>query len=160
MTDGRQGHVPPGVGTGGGSRVLQGLAKGRRWTSGTGRREEPSGLGEQTNLREDVPLASAGRRDRIVSPQPVPGPEPEGPAWQAGGPRYVFHQPYLALLCTRAMTPTSRHRHWNAVEVKGNAGRRQSCCDIGPKSGRGGLTQRGNSLTSLSWHLGQTHSRF
>lgn len=62
-------------------------------------------------------------------------PETEKPASHAGGSSYVFDKPQIALLCTRAMTLTSHHHHWNALEAKGNAQSRQSLCNMDPNPG-------------------------
>ena len=91
-------------------------------------------------------------------------PESEKPASHAGGSSYVLDQPQIALLCTRAMTLTSHHHHWNALEAKGNAWSRQSHCNINPKS-RGSGGERSvlatlNSLAKLFWHLDQAQRHF
>lgn len=92
-------------------------------------------------------------------------PEPEKPASPAGGSSYALNQPLTALLCTRAMTLTSHHHHWNEC-LRG-----QEKCTKPPESlqhrseiqgewGEGPDSAMVNSLAKLFWHLDQTWRHF
>lgn len=90
-------------------------------------------------------------------------PEAKKPASHAGGSSYVFNKPQIALLCTGAMTLTSHHHHWNALEAKGNAQSCQSHCNIDPSPRSGGPGPDSavvNSLAKLFWHLDQARRHF